>query len=513
MERNAIVSISTFYPNQPSCVAAGFLLRWGCRIFVVTAAHDVLFTAVTDPNNPIWVGVYNVNGRGRSRVFRAEIVGVDATADVGVLRLRGRGTPRVGRHPTIALQTRCRAGDRVVNLSSPLNRDRNSFVEGTVRSVSWFDNSGQQIVGCLLTNLLVYGASSGSPVLHARTRRCVGLVSFGFATGFCGGCGSHTLRRILRNVLGHRNVQKVPEAPSEGYVSNLKGYLGPVQWVGVDSFTLTNLYPQNASKLEMRGFILTATSPDSPLSNLLHGAPPLQAGDIVVWGQHDGRRLVFGEGLSAVGDLLWWINPRRGPVVKFGIIRHPATNSRLQVVEARLDLSYNPATETPPVSGLPEQQCPSNPAMLFTSQFNGPGTLTLSSGSYVILGANGEFINVSGPLPINFVTTQGVQAFDLQQTGLLSSFQVSITPAPDASSDTVVVSAFSYISTNNLFVRNSNSIQLEFALNSRSVQMQNLMIDPPERIDAGPVFGTMAVFCFNATRSVDLQNLTARAQF
>jgi hypothetical protein len=119
--RDAIVTLATFHPDQPSCAASGFLFAHDDRLVVVTAAHDVLFTTVTDPNHPIYVGVYNVNGSGRNEVFRAKILGVDATADVGVLTLRaGRGQelPCPKRHPHIQLQDsqKSRAGDEVINI-------------------------------------------------------------------------------------------------------------------------------------------------------------------------------------------------------------------------------------------------------------------------------------------------------------------------------------------------------------------------------------------------------------
>lgn len=367
--RDAVVTITAFYPGLPSCNASGFLFCRQRRVYVISAAHDVLLTTATDPDNPVFAGLYNVNGTGRNQTYGLQLLGVDATADVSVSILQAaKGMPRPGKHPMIELQdtTDSRVGDPVFNMSAPLNRAVQCFVSGTIRDNKWFDPQGHFIVGCLLTDLLVYGASSGSPVLDSNTGRCLGIVSFGLrgAAGFGGGCNSFTMNRILDNIIGRKNVNVVTGNDGSRYLTNLKGYLGRVQWLGVNVFTMSNLFLHTK---QLQGFVLTQTDPASPLSRLLHGAPPLRVGDIVLWGQRKttkgkGKKMIFGdaEGQVPVGNLLWFVNPEKSccNLVRFGVIRH--ASSRVEEVETRLDIHYDPQTELVPVFDLLNEDCSAN---------------------------------------------------------------------------------------------------------------------------------------------------------
>jgi hypothetical protein len=337
-------------------------MRWKKEVIVVTCAHLLLFTTVSQPATSLFVGIHNVNMHGKNFVYETEILGVDGLADVAILRIVPTGhQPRVNpdKHPTIKFSCKKpKVGQTVFNISNPLNKDLGSFVSGTIRDPEWFDNSGTQLAANIVTNLLVYPASSGSPVLDEHGK-CLGLVAFGFANadldvqevGFGGGCDAPTLKRIICNIMTHHSVNPVP---GQNYVTNLKGYLGDTQILGINTYTIQSLFPSNFNRLQIRGFVLTTVDVNSPLANLID-APPLQPGDIVVWGQkRHGKRIVFGASLNQrpIGDLLWFVNPKGDNLVTFGVIRDPMHNTEISKVRTHLNLIPDPNIEAPPQNGL-----------------------------------------------------------------------------------------------------------------------------------------------------------------
>lgn len=104
--------------------------------------------------------------------------------------------------------------EKILNICSPLHKDLHSFVHGHLRDNKWFDNLGNIRISCVVTSLLVYASSSGSPVLDEETGLHLGIVNFGFTDevtnttdiGFCGGCGISTIKIILDRILNNINI-------------------------------------------------------------------------------------------------------------------------------------------------------------------------------------------------------------------------------------------------------------------------------------------------------------------
>src|SRR5437868_11456569 len=84
--KDAIVNISCYYVQEGQdtliFTGSGFFIENKNKLYIVTAAHIVLINTVINPMTSIFVGVNNVNGKGKRFIYRAKIVGVDATADV-----------------------------------------------------------------------------------------------------------------------------------------------------------------------------------------------------------------------------------------------------------------------------------------------------------------------------------------------------------------------------------------------------------------------------------------------
>ncbi len=372
--RPCIVSVAVKYAKRQlkmdqSFAGSGFIIEYNNKLYVITSAHLVLHSTVIDPMTSIYCGVHNVNLTRARLIYKARIIGVDATADVAVLQLIRENQidfPQVGKHPTIRLgdETKTLAGTDIFNISNPLLKDRNSFVRGSIRDNKWFDNTGNEIVSCVTTDLLVYTGCSGSPILDSKTGFCLGIIDFGFTDasnvnniGFGGGCGVSTMKIIFDHILNKKNVQVVHANDGTTYLTNLKGFLGYITYIGANANSITNLYPTNYQKLQVRGIILTKIDPLGPLAKPLDNAQPLKLGDIIVsLTRSNGVRTVFGPGVDQfpVGDPLWRINPldNCNNVVELGIIRNPSVNSKIETIRVRLNQTYDPLYERPNTNNI-----------------------------------------------------------------------------------------------------------------------------------------------------------------
>lgn len=299
-------------------------------------------------------------------IYRLRIIGVDASADLAVLEMINEGQIDfrwVGQHPSIIWgdEREVTIGKSIINISNPLRKDLQSFVKGNIRDNRWFDNLGDIQVSCVITTLLVYASSCGSPILDAETGLCLEIVSFGILDtlmkteiGFGSGCGVSTIKFILDHIFNNRSVSPITANNGEQYLTNNKGYFGNIRYVGANTNNILTLHPNNYRNLQIRGFILTQIDPNGPFARPLNGATPVRVGDIIVWVRYNGKTTVIGlgDGQEPLGNVLWRINPSNNSnnIFEIGLIRNPNVNSRIEIVRVRMDINYNPTKERPPNS-------------------------------------------------------------------------------------------------------------------------------------------------------------------
>jgi len=372
----AIVTINSLYlnpdpKNLPNdkyiCLAgSGFLIDYKCEIYVVTSAHVVLVSTVDDPVDMIYCSVYSVNGDpNNNQMYNMKLIGVDGLADIAVGKLEVRSydkLPQVGKHSTISLEDNLLvpSGTSVFNISNPLNKDLWSVSRGTLRDSKYFDPSGNYINGCITTSCPVY--ASGSPIINVETGKCLGIVRFGFidpsnvtTAAFSGGCGSHTLKIISKNILRKKHVSTIT-AKDKTYFSNRKGWLGELRFSAVMA-TMFMLNPQDFRIPKLNGMVLKIIPENSPLNNPIKGQK-LNSGDIIVsMTDKKGNTIPIGaaEQLYAAGIPLWTYDPEDSPKKsKLVVLRRTETGYHdPEYIEIDLNLIIPPSIERPPQSNTP----------------------------------------------------------------------------------------------------------------------------------------------------------------
>ncbi len=132
----------------------------------------------------ILVSVFNVNGKGCSYVYEAELVGVDGAGDIAVLKINynkqwNACNPCVEKcHPylTFAKSRGCIGGEKVYMLGDFAGNDfeGNTFnavggiVDGLLADHRYLEYSGWVLPECVLVSAPAYSFSAGLPILNCR---------------------------------------------------------------------------------------------------------------------------------------------------------------------------------------------------------------------------------------------------------------------------------------------------------------------------------------------------------
>jgi len=135
------------------------------------------------PASRIMVGIFNVNGKGASYSYKAEIVGVDGSGNVALLRICRRDEwnrclPDIlPCHPRIQWGDSCKTkcGDKVYLLGDFITSRRNdnehnsytSLTSGVVSDSNYLEHTGWVTAPSILVDAEAYG-NPGMPILNCR---------------------------------------------------------------------------------------------------------------------------------------------------------------------------------------------------------------------------------------------------------------------------------------------------------------------------------------------------------
>lgn len=220
----------------------------------------------------ILVDVFNVNGKGHSFSYEAQLLGVDGAGDIALLRIDPRHAwnqcnPCILKcHPLLkwgkSRALRCgedvyAIGDYLTNIRSlHLANGANMLVHGVVSDKRWLDYLGWAFAEMVVADFNVYAYSAGMPILNKngcvvgmQTTDVVGTVpgvpaALGAGTGsagvtlttpqgdgWVGGPSEFFMRRVIKALLcgckGKYGSQITSVAdPAGSFYSFNKGYIG-----------------------------------------------------------------------------------------------------------------------------------------------------------------------------------------------------------------------------------------------------------------------------------------------
>ncbi len=124
----------------------------------------------------IFVSVYDVNGKGFSFVYEANLIGVDGAGDIAVLKIDSCGgwnscNPKIEKcHPYLRFGSskNSNTGERVYLIGNSVGNSNNALVEGILSDSKYVDSTGTILPQSLLVSAPAYAAASGLPVLNAE---------------------------------------------------------------------------------------------------------------------------------------------------------------------------------------------------------------------------------------------------------------------------------------------------------------------------------------------------------
>lgn len=369
---SAIVQITTKYVTNlktiETATASGFLYTYRDKVYVITNAHVVLHSTVTDPVARIYCGLTNINQcAGKNFVVLLKIVGVDATSDIAVCDFDEE--KNITEHIPVAEHSNSlefgdnrkeKVGNMCFTIGDPLDADSSSLTTGIIRDEKFTGVKGVFINEQITTDFNVYPSTSGAPIFN-KDGLVIGMISFAYSLtqqnidiitpGFSGGISSHIMKPVIHNLI--KKVQSTQilfkgkhMSDVKSYYSYRKGYLGDIDWVGVTPTTLIQLYPQNYKNLKIKGIIITKVNSDQNV--LKH---KVQEGDIITEIQTpSGEFVKIGthDNEYSIGSVLWYYDPNESPKIKLKVIHDPNKNYKESVVQIKLDINYNPEKESPP---------------------------------------------------------------------------------------------------------------------------------------------------------------------
>lgn len=214
----------------------------------------------------ILVSVFNVNGKGHSFVYEADLVGVDGAGDIAVLKINYKKqwnlcNPCVEKcHPVLKFgkSREAKDGERVYMLGDYVtyHGDRRLFnaagaiTEGLLSDHRYVDYSGWALQELVLVSASAYAFSSGMPILNCQGR-VIGMQTTDVAgvnvesvdaegIGFVAGPSEFFMRRVVKVLLSgccRRQCEEtwvtVVQDAAGAYLRYTKAYLG----IAYDLFT------------------------------------------------------------------------------------------------------------------------------------------------------------------------------------------------------------------------------------------------------------------------------------
>lgn len=225
----------------------------------------------------ILVSVFNVNGKGHSFVYEADLIGVDGAGDIAVLRINddkqfNRCNPCIEKcHPFLTFgQSRCAhdgekiylLGDGISNTDSRLFNAVGAITEGLLSDHRYVDYSGFATQELILVSAGAYAFSAGMPILNCHgcvlgmqttdiCEVCPDFIEIGTSgasgasggvgdllfvqqegIGFVGGPSEKFMRRVISSIIKgtcardrNYNLEVINDALGS-YYRYTKGYLG-----------------------------------------------------------------------------------------------------------------------------------------------------------------------------------------------------------------------------------------------------------------------------------------------
>ena len=146
--------------QQQQALGSGFVIDKSGHI--LTNAHVVLGAS------KVQVGF--ANGSGPDQTYDAQVLGVDKSTDVAVLKV---DVPSQALHPlSLGNSTDVKVGDPVVAIGNPLGEDRtvtSGIVSAIQRSIGSLQN-GVQIQGAIQTDAAINHGNSGGPLINNQAQ-------------------------------------------------------------------------------------------------------------------------------------------------------------------------------------------------------------------------------------------------------------------------------------------------------------------------------------------------------
>lgn len=175
--RNATVTLTAVINDEgASATGSGFILSKDGVI--ATACHVVSSDGANGYYQNIYAVITNFNGTGKTHVVECDIIGVDGSGDLAVVKVKPEYGLNNQRYVKWGKSTKVKPGDECYVIGDPLSLDIQSISSGAVRDPKFVDTTGAQVLESIWVAASGFSGNSGSPIFDANGE-VIGVYTFG----------------------------------------------------------------------------------------------------------------------------------------------------------------------------------------------------------------------------------------------------------------------------------------------------------------------------------------------
>lgn len=175
--RNATVTLSAIIDDEGNvATGSGFVLSKDG--IIATACHVVSSGGPNDIFQNIYATITNFNGTGKTHMVECDVIGVDGSGDLAVLKVKPEFGLNNQRYVRWGKSTKVNPGDTCYVIGDPLSLDIQSISSGVVRDPKYLSTNGIFVLENIYVAAAGFSGNSGSPIFDGNGD-VIGIYTFG----------------------------------------------------------------------------------------------------------------------------------------------------------------------------------------------------------------------------------------------------------------------------------------------------------------------------------------------
>jgi S1-C subfamily serine protease len=174
--RNATVTLTAITDDEGSvATGSGFILS---KDGIIATACHVVGTGPNGIYQNVYATITNYNGTGKTHTVECDVIGVDGSGDIGVVKVKPEYNLTNQRYVKWGNSKRAQVGDTCYVIGDPLALDIQSLSSGIIRDPKYVTTEGVNVLEAIYVTVPGFSGNSGSPMFDANGD-VIGIYTFG----------------------------------------------------------------------------------------------------------------------------------------------------------------------------------------------------------------------------------------------------------------------------------------------------------------------------------------------